>query len=134
MPLNLHGPALTALIQSQPQASDDQGVTRYLPAPPSPGGVGIWPYIAEAAGQGADAASSIYGGSHGEHEMNPLIGSDHPGKQLMMKGISSAAIDGLMALLGNSGNPVAQKVAKILGYGVGAVGGVTAGMNLKKSK
>ncbi len=132
MPLNLHGPALAALIQSQPQASEDQG--RYLPAPPSPDGVGIWPYVAEAVGQGADAASSIYGGSHGLKEANPLIGSDHPGKQLMMKGISSAAIDGLMALLNSSGSPTAQKVAKFLGYGSGVVGGVTAGMNMKKAK
>lgn len=117
--------ALQQAILNTPQAQQQQA----QPAP-TQSGVGIGPYAALLAGQGADAASTAYNYSRGYRESNPLYGQDPSlARILATKGIETGLLGLLMHQLGAHGHPGA---AKAVGY-IGGIGGaVPAAINLSQ--
>jgi hypothetical protein len=97
---------------------------------PTQSGVGVGPYAALFAGQGADAASTAYNFSRGYRESNPLYGQDPSlARILAVKAGMTGGLGLLMHQLAAHGHPGA---AKVLGY-VGGIGGaVPAAINLSQ--
>ena len=119
--------ALQSAILNTPELQQ-----RAAPAPQAAphSGVGIGPYAAMLAGQGADAASTAYNYSRGYRESNPLYGQDPSlGRIMAVKGLEAGGLAMLMRQLAQHDHPTA---AKLLGY-IGGIGGaVPAAINLSQ--
>jgi len=108
--------ALVEQMQSAPAA-----------APPKKDGVGLAPHLVHAAGNLADGLSSYGALKRGGHEMNPLLPNNAAGV-LAIKAASTIPEALLMRYLAKHGHP---KLAKALGYGLGAAGGAATIGNLR---
>lgn len=99
-------------------------------AQPQDQGIGPAPYLSLFAGQGADAASSLYKLQHGYDESNPIYGSKPtPARIIGTKAALSLPLALLMRHLSNTDHPTA---AKLIGYLGGIEGAVPAAINLSK--
>ena len=100
-------------------------------APPSKGKpVGKAPYLVHAAGNLADGLSSYAASKQGGQERNPLL-PNNGAAILAIKAASTIPEALLMRLLAKHGH---EKIAKALGYGLGAAGGAAALGNLRVKK
>ena len=117
-------PYVQAALQ---QATTVQDVAGAAPAKKKKG-IGPWPYVAMAAGQGADAASTVYALSQpNTYEANPVMAGLGPA------GIAATKI-GVSALIGYAIHQLSQKhpdMAQWLGYVIGAGTGALAANNVR---
>lgn len=113
--------------EMQPAAPDAVRVHPRVPDPASPG-IGPWPYAALAAGQAGDVASTLEGWGRGLHEQNGIYGGNSAGRLLAIKAPTTIGLALLMRYLSQQG-PKARAAAKGIGYGMGAVGGVSTVRN-----
>lgn len=96
------------------------------------GGVGMAPYLAMLAGQGADAATTAMNYKRGLTESNPMYGKNPSlGKVMGIKGAEMAGLALLMKLMADKGSP---KAAKIIGYMGGVGGAIPAAINASVKK
>ena len=92
--------------------------------------VGKAAHLVHAAGNLADGLSTYRALSRGGEEMNPLL-PNHGGAVLGIKAASILPEALLMRFLASKGHP---KLAKALGYGLGAAGGLATIGNLRVKK
>lgn len=112
-----------ALAESQVQTSPDGSTA----TTPHITGIGPWPYLALGAGEAADAGSTALALSRsGTQEGNPLL----PQNAASIAGLKAAITIPMMIgmhYLAEHGHPT---IAKVIGYGGGALGAGIAAHNM----
>ena len=113
------------LMAMQPQAAETRTAT------PSKPGIGPWPYLAMAGGNGLDLGSTLSGLNRpGTREANPVFGGS---KAAIVAGKAggSVLIAAIMRALAKKGHP---KAAKMLGYLDGGAMGAVGLHNLRQGR
>lgn len=136
---------LSLLLTFMPTIFDDQSLQKYLPstpvaqdqtsqpattAPQQSNPSAFWPMLAAGAGIGLDGLSTVKAGMAGQHELDPVLGSNATKAGLIRAGLSLPEML-LIKYLNDHNHPTA---AKVLGYGSGIAGGAAGIHNLLGSK
>ena len=118
MPLNWEAYADPAALSQETREAPDRRAREE--------GIGPWPYVVSALGDGLDAGTTMAALRRGGREANPVLGSG-VGRNLAVK---SAGAAGFLLLLRELAKHK-PGLAKVLGYGNGIGKGAIAAHNLR---
>ena len=122
-------PAALAPFVREAMLNQMQGQT--VAQAPTAEGLGKWPQVAHAAGNLADGVSTYAAlRDPRNREGNPLL-PNHGGAVLAIKAASILPENLLMRWIAKKGHP---KIAKALGYGMGAAGGLATAGNVRHAR